>query len=52
MRGISEERLFALPANAHGVVNLSRFPMPPAETANPGPHTPSADIGPAVAEHG
>lgn len=32
--------------------DLSRFPMPPAETANPEPHTPSADIGPKVSEHG
>lgn len=28
------------------------LPTPPAETANPGPHTPGADIGPKVSEHG
>jgi len=44
MRGISEESLKGLP--------FSRFPMPPAEAPNPEPHTPSADIGPKVSEHG
>lgn len=28
------------------------FPMPPAEASNPGPHAPSADIGPEVPERG